>query len=112
MSVIEFLNKKNKIVFDVTKLILIPEDQIEEVKKVKLIIDPDNKEDLDSLHTNICPYCIIYKCNDCPMNMAGNCCLGNMDSTWYEANSVWMDKAIKKDKDRLSKLINEYNSQF
>ena len=79
MTTSEFIKEKNQILREVLGLPfdLVPADQIEDVKKVKLSTE---------FTTSSCPYCAANltdnKCKNCPMAIAGNGCLKSEESTW------------------------------
>ena len=110
MTTTDFLIKKNKIVFEVTGVGLVPLDQIEEVEFRKL-----EHYSPVVLCGNICPYCHIYgfeilQCSGCPMVEKGNPC-GTEDSTWQRASTLWSEKSKWRDRKKLSNLIEEYNKE-
>ena len=85
MLVIEFIARKNKIIFDACGVTLVPQEQIKEIPKNKLGTSGDS---------DACPYCrefLILKCVGCPMMEAGNHC-GDDGSTW-----VLVREALNKD---------------
>ena len=110
MTIVEYIKRKNQIIFDETGLVLVPEDQIVEVELFnQLSIDSD---------ATACPYCQIYMkvcCYGCPMAIAGNRCGDRFnDSSMYP-------KVIKKIGDcslvssfapQLLNLINEFNQSY
>ncbi len=112
MTTKDFLIKKNKIVFEVTGVVLVPLDQIEEVEF----------RELESFFTttlcgDICPYCLIYysqmgalRCSGCPMAKKGNLCRTG-GSTWKRASTLWSEKSKLKDHAKLNKLIRKYNKE-
>lgn len=113
MTTIEFLIEKNQIVYDVTKVILVPEDQMEEVKRVPL---PGNSGVF--LSAEICPYCVAfefddwcYDCSECIMSKQDNECMETC-STWREASMLWQKLATEADHNKLANLIGRYNQQF
>lgn len=112
MLVSEFIRKKNEILFKHTGLILVPEAQIKECKKVHLDMG-DRYADSD-----ICPYCKVFAstCLKCPMAKADNRC-GASDSTYRELrrhdkcnysicseSTPWYDE--------LKKLVDTYNREL
>ncbi len=77
MKVIDFLKKKNKLVFKATGIVLIPEDQLIDLVPRRLDFRTD---------ATICPYCVEFIddiCDDCPMSKASNKCteFGGDDGT-------------------------------
>ena len=118
MTAIEFIRRKNKITQLGLDIVLVPEDQIEEVKFMPLMYDVDDIE--VDLSTNICPYCRVHHkaldeynpCSGCPMDTAGNRCTGNGgNSTYSIVDSNWMDNATEEDAYELKALIDEYNEE-
>ncbi len=117
MNTKQFLKKKNKIVKKVTGHTLIPKDQIKNTPKVYL----NETHSLLDLSSDICPYCSIYNYScktkdgkECPMLEENNKCENNRyeddkETTWYISNQAWISKATDKDKEKLRKLIKEYN---
>ena len=106
MTTTELMKRKNKIVFDVTYEMLVPLDQIIEVNAVRL-------KPRYNLYANNCIYCELFKndcCRDCPMAIAGNMCLDNVNSTYKICNGLWNEKATQEDEDKLYDLIVEYNT--
>jgi len=107
MTTLEFLKEKNKLVKDVTGLILTPKDQLVDIPKVQLHTFKDSTE---TLSREICPYCTAFYCCDCPISKANNEC-GYKDSTWKVANEAWKIKATKADHNKLMQLVDKYNQQ-
>jgi len=108
MTTTELMKRKNKIVFDVTYEILVPLDQIVEVNAVRL-------KPRCHLYASNCIYCELFKndyCRDCPMAIAGNMCLDNVNSTYKICNELWNEKATQDDKDKLYNLIVEYDTEL
>ncbi len=76
MKVIDFLRKKNELIFMATGLVLIPEDQLVDLPPRQLGTRDD---------ASICPYCLVFMnddmgdCYSCPMNKAFNKCTGWSD---------------------------------
>lgn len=115
MTTKEFLIKKNEIVKRATGMDLIPLDQIVDEPKVRL-----SEEDYCiTLDSYICPYCMNRKayeispidCDTCPIYVAGNGC-GKGESTWFQANSLWINKATDEDVEELILLVQEYNKDI
>ena len=78
MTTKEYIEKKNELVFKMTGLTLVPEDQIVDTKYI------DKFAAVEYLSKFNCPYCLAYlnkDCKDCPMFEAGKHCL-SMDSTY------------------------------
>lgn len=113
MTVVEFITRKNKIIFDKLGVILVPEDQIIECEQIKLDI---------CNASYACPYCHIYafnfECRGCPMANAGNAC-SDSHSSWR----AFYDKANKAKKitrighwyieqPELVALYDQYNSEL
>lgn len=76
MRVVDYIRKKNALVFKATGLVLVPEEQIVEVEKWKLKVGSD---------ATICPYCMVYfrdDCKGCPMFEAGNKCIDDCHNTY------------------------------
>jgi len=130
MTTIEFLKRKNKIVFDVTGVQLVPDNQLIDLPYIKLSSDFCEEEDgLDlSLHAKICPYCETYRekpdgtkytridCTKCIMEHKGNGCFmgetdSGLDSTWNQCYNLWDDDATKEDVLKLIDLVNTYNKE-
>ena len=110
MTTKDFLIKKNKIVFDVTGVVLVPPNQIEEVEFREL-----RSYFAEDLSAYICPYCHIYyegvlRCSGCPMAEKGNLCEIE-GSTWQRASTLWLEKSKGRDRKKLSKLIKKYNKE-
>lgn len=120
MTTATYLAAKNALVLAVTGLILIPEDQIVDIKPAKLDVCLDQGlNDFDMLSSETCPYCAEYSygsflsCDDCPMALAGNECAGTAGiDTWSKANSAWQERSTEKDWQALKDLAMEYNKQF
>ena len=118
----QFLIEKNKIVFDVTGLVLIPDDQIIEHPFVRLL---ELELDEMGLTTQICTYCMTYldnknddgsddyePCEECPMFEAENYCSSDdYDSTWFLASVSWDEKATISDHQKLQDLVIKYNKE-
>ena len=74
MTVVDFIERKNELVFEATGYTLVPSDQIVEVVKMPLNLGTSDAE--------ICPYCALYieedferdACEGCPMEKAANRC--------------------------------------
>ena len=102
MSPLDYMKKKNKILFDITGKWLIPKDQLMNVEARKL-----GYKDSD-----ICPYCLLYLedgCKECPMCKAGNRCVF-YSSTYGKIRKeiVYHFYGIPK----IVKLVKKYNKQF
>lgn len=117
MTKVEYLNRKNEIVFDATGVVLTPNDQIcEDGEGVELEYFETAQ---NYLHSTICPYCITRKnedkgycdCSDCPMALAGNAC-SNYGSTWEIATELWRDKSTKEDQQKMKALVEQYNREL
>jgi len=80
MTVVEFIKEKNRIIYEETGLVLVPEDQIKECRQLTLDI---------TVSDTSCPYCLAYSnnCDKCPMGKAGNVC-DNYGSTWSRVTSA------------------------
>lgn len=97
-----FTHKKNQILFDLTGIILVPEDQIEDCEVKELFSDSDDL---------CCPYCRVYlanNCVNCPMAVAGNRCSMHTSSTYYQIINVVHPKIIAEIP-KIIDLVNEYN---
>jgi len=106
MLPLEYLKEKNKLIRKVTGKILIPKKQL-----VNVAYSEDFEAETELLIVN-CPYCNIYynsefKCNGCPMYEAGNVC-NNKASTYYKANTLWMNTATRDDRNELYQLGLKY----
>ena len=120
MTTLEYMERKNKIVFDFTGIVLIPKDQLEDVKEmygIKLVRQRTRSVITDA---DICPYCIAYdKCINCPMSLANNKC-GNdyANNTYHEVmcalKEVWPTKEHVSIKDipGILGLVKEYNTSI
>jgi len=130
MTTIEFLTRKNEIVFAVTGVQLVPDNQLIDLPYIKLSSDYyEEEDDLElSLHAKICPYCETYRdkpnanmyakinCTKCIMQIKGNGCFmgetdSGLDSTWVQCHETWDDKATKDDILKLIDLVNTYNKE-
>ena len=114
MKVTKFIKRKNKIIYNLTGIILVPEDQIVEVPKHKLNIAGGEGS---------CPYCLVYiddiDCEDCPMAKANNECTRTENNTWdqliewvednteFSSPSDWYQSIPE-----MVKLYKKYNKQF
>lgn len=114
MTIVEYIKRKNKILKEITGIILVPESQIKEIPAIKL--DIDRYDD-----SGICPYCLVYldhskeyelePCKGCPMKEQGNDCLNKeLQSTYRQIinklnTAIYAVSAIRN-------LATEYNSQF
>jgi len=113
MTTKEFIIEKNRIVKRVTRVTLVPEDQIVDEDKVYL-----DAFYYGSLDAKMCPYCENRRrgfggsidCETCPMYRAGNYC-DDVESTWKEANARWRKLAKEKDRDELKFLVAVYNNE-
>ena len=111
MSVVELIQRKNKIIFDDLGVVLVPEDQIQECPKHKLSLETS---------TSACPYCHVYNvgmgdCEGCPMAEAGNYCEAAEGSTWEaftEAITLCNVVEYYASNKKLVKLYKKYNKQF
>ncbi len=107
MSVKEFIKKKNKIIYDELGVTLVPEDQIEECPKHKLVTYSA---------TRACPYCVVYfndYCVACPMYKADNECK-SIGSTWsrFHLKLDISPTEFYNSNKKLQKLYDDYNKQF
>jgi len=103
MTVEEFLIKKNKIFYDLTGAVLVPDDQIIDVEKEFGDIElSTGRDDL------ACPYCHIYEddCRSCIMKEKGNKCEENKNSTYGYITSKLGYLSGNRD---LIKLVKEFN---
>ena len=113
---IEYLIAKNKLIKDVTGLVLIPEDQLVDHKF--------NNQDIGRfipkgyLSGDNCTYCIKYihnrnprttrdKCKGCPMDKANNNCFCSW-STFEAAEKAWNKRATQKDCQKLKQLGEQF----
>jgi len=98
MKVKQYTDKKNKIVYKHTRLVLIPKDQViempvtqemvENIKSYLEVLKDAGSEPIKSntlLGTYNCLYCSEFfflddDCADCPMSKAGNFCLSGTGS--------------------------------
>lgn len=110
MTVSEYIRKKNKIIFDVCGLTLVPEEQIEECPQFELSTIDD---------TYACPYCRVYLdyddfCAKCPMSKAGNCCVDDSTDTYFVvANALGFSiVSNKRVIEKLEPLIEQYNNEL
>jgi hypothetical protein len=113
MKVTEFIRRKNAILFDITGITLVPEDQIEEVEAKPLTKNWTNG--------GLCPYCRLYNqlddivdCSQCIMSKRGNECNG-INSTYKQIIKALSDNYMLISFERIPKvkaLISEYNKQF
>ena len=105
MTTTELINKKNQIVFNVTGKMLVPVDQIVEVKVVRL-------EPHFNIRSDNCTYCELFLdngCKDCPMALAENECVKDVNNTYDICNRLWNQKVTQEDEQKLYDLIVEYN---
>ncbi len=109
MSTREYIIRKNKIVFGVTSVVLVPEDQIVDEPRVRLV---SSGYGLSAL---LCPYCQSRReedgsidCSTCIMVEKGNYC-NDEDSSWTKASDLWEELSTQRDRDKLSDLIKAYN---
>lgn len=107
-----------EIYFDLTGIILVPEDQMLEVTQFPL--------SMDSVYT-VCPYCIAfwYKhrydenrtgCEECPLYKAGNGC-NNIVSSYNKAARILSNRGMSmleghEKVDELKALIEQYNKEL
>ncbi len=103
MTTLEYLKKKNEIVFGVTDEILIPEDQLMEVPYHK------NFKPSRLLASCNCPYCLASNsCAECPMGKAGNECITDDDNSYGRVAVIWGETATDSDEQKLYDLGVEY----
>ena len=114
MKVTEFIRRKNEILFDLTGVTLVPEDQIEEVEAKPLHGNWSNG--------GLCPYCRVYEqladglvdCSQCIMSKRGNECNG-FNSTYRQMTTALHDNGISAAYKRIPEIMalaREYNEQF
>ena len=115
MTTVDFLTEKNKIVFRVTNVVLVPTGQLEEVPFREL---DEIRDGCEQLNDTICPYCLEYAkpgegsgCAGCPMAEAGNHCDYDVGDTWTSANNQWLESAEVKDHQELIALCEQYNKE-
>lgn len=102
MTTVEFINKKNKILFDLTGIMLVPEDQIQECEQKELFSCND---------VYCCPYCQVYynyNCKGCPMHKAGNGC---EDGSTYDQVFYRLDASICSIRE-IKELVEQYNIEL
>jgi hypothetical protein len=109
MTALEYMKKKNKLVFKVTGKVLIPKDQLVDVEF------SDEFEPEEWLNATNCPYCNLHEsCETCPMALAGNQCrkmddYGNpLKNTFSTANEAWLEKSTEKTRQKLYRLGVKY----
>ena len=76
MSVVQYINEKNKILEKYTGEVLVPKAQVMECEAKPLSLYDD---------MSACPYCAAYygnMCKSCPMEIASNGCLASKESTY------------------------------
>lgn len=106
MTVIEYINRKNTILFNKTGIQLIPDDQIVECKQVRLT--------KTTFASDMCPYCKVYiDCMECPMKLAGNQC-GTVTDTWSIMLRIYEGLATNSfvDDIELVELVDQYNREL
>ena len=110
MTIVEYIIRKNKIIFEETGVVLVPEGQIVETPMVTSPLAMTSDGDF-------CPYCEVfgqdmdYDCEGCPMYEADNYC-NDSDSSWKEVKeSLWVNSIFlsKKLHPKLKKLVEEFN---
>jgi len=102
MTSLEYMQKKNKLVKRVTGKVLIPNDQLKNVRYSREFKPSISLKDIN------CPYCVFYdSCSDCPMSRAGNNC-NSIDSTFSVVNRIWQDVSTRDDRNELFKLGLKY----
>ena len=109
MTVKEYVIKKNKILEDISGIVLVPENQI---------TDPDETPELgaDDGDESICPYCIIYGnpyfdtktniCMRCPMEQDNNAC--SKDNSTYQSITLQIGLRLSE-VEAVQILCDEYN---
>ena len=118
MTVVEYIRRKNDILKRATGLVLVPEDQIKEVKTHELT-------PLKYLGAHNCPYCKEYLipnsgCTGCPMYESSNPCLSTdviemgVYSTYIECEGAFKKVIIKNPKygEELYNLTLEFNKEL
>lgn len=113
MSVKKFIKKKNKIIFDLTRITLVPEEQIINVSKNELF-----EREADS---SVCPYCLYFiddngvlDCKNCPMGKASNQCSyeGSTYTMVIDELQEMTDYSDIYEIPQIQKLAKKYNKQF
>lgn len=128
MTALEFMDRKNAILEELTGEILIPSDQLRDVValplgKVRRIAESDVISD-----ASICPYCVKYidkslpeaeECTRCPMFLHDNWCNDDPEESYSTYNIVIAavkeaneDYRLFIDVPEIKALVDEYNSQF
>lgn len=115
MTVIEFIQRKNAILEDITDIRLVPDDQIIDVEprylKLKGLTEQSKNDGL------ICPYCILYAdddCHGCVMRDKDNECNRSGDATYdmIKENLNEKDIGYIYEIPAIVQLVAEYNKQF
>ncbi|MCK5017351.1 MAG: hypothetical protein KAS32_09820 [Candidatus Peribacteraceae bacterium] len=109
MLVIDYIKRKNAIIFKHTDMVLVPEDQIEECEQKLLSMEKDMMA---------CPYCVVYfdyntgECGGCPMARVGNDC--EEGSTYRNIDDKYDSLVLDTQPwyEELRDLIDEYNSEL
>ena len=112
MTEIEYIKRKNAMIFKHTGVTLVPPDQIEDCEQKPLSIEGD---------AYACPYCKAYylptgNCEGCPMAKAGNECDISDNNTYNQVrDAVITSRIISKAApwhDELKELIEQYNREL
>ena len=111
MTTLEYMEKKNEIIYKLTGVTLIPKDQLIEVEAKPLSTGGDDE---------CCPYCVIYRtehdftdCYNCPMSKANNECDLDDGST-YDQVLRKLDPSLDGIHEiiEIIALVEEFNKQF
>lgn len=105
MTVTEYIKAKNKIIFDATGMILVPDDQIQECVQLPLDMAYDG---------NACPYCKAFQyCTNCPMYINKKSCPTYFEVVDHIGHSL-VSSTTKNEKIAipLRKLIEQYNKEL
>ncbi len=115
MKVVDYIRRKNAILFDITGIQLVPDSQIIDIPAEDVgILSVTND-------SSCCPYCKVFlpkspflDCEGCPMYEQGNDCY-NVDSTYRRILGRLQERtAVKNINDihRIKKLVKKYNEEL
>ena len=102
MTTIQYIQAKNKILFDLSGITLVPESQMMEIPITRLYLDSDS---------SCCTYCRHFvNCVGCPMYLAGNDCDAN-HSTYNQVRDKLKILELRHIP-AIHDLVNQYNEEL
>jgi hypothetical protein len=105
MTAIEYIKRKNELIYKETGLILVPEHQIEEVT----VVEPMKI----NFGSDYCPYCIVHDtCITCIMYINDNRCADGESTHSTIFNKLLERGTSIRDIEGMEELVNQFNMEL